>query len=437
MKMKKLFYYSMLMFAVMTAITSCSDDDKNDPVKQIKQTKVGLEMTIPQELSGVTQLKDIQVKFYNVTTGRDVTFNQKDVEFELEGGKLKTTYRLDSVKVAEGLYNIDLDGTIVYADTKKPTGKLHATAMNLNLVPSAAGIDPSAKLEGFLANVSNGFVISEICVSGPLTPKGKQYIGDAYFRITNNSDETLYADGLFIAESEFNQMLQQDYKPDVRSTYMPIDYLTRVPGTHGVDKKYPVKPGESILICDNAINHKDEDHNPNSWDLSKANFEWYDESTNPAFTDIDNPDVENTIRLFTTSLTIWIPHNRGFKSYAIGFLTVDDNTFKTKEEYKYDYSYTFVSGSFKREMNFNAMKIPNTWIIDAVNLAIKDQKKWDLIDPSLDYGYTWVCEVDRDKNRYGKAVRRKFNATTKKLQDTNNSEYDFETVKADPFHVFK
>lgn len=28
MKMKKLFYYSMLMFAVMTAITSCSDDDK-------------------------------------------------------------------------------------------------------------------------------------------------------------------------------------------------------------------------------------------------------------------------------------------------------------------------------------------------------------------------------------------------------------------------
>lgn len=83
------------------------------------------------------------------------------------------------------------------------------------------------------------------------------------------------------------------------------------------------------------------------------------------------------------------------------------------------------------------MKIPNTWIIDAVNLAIKDQKKWDLITPSLDYGYTWVCEVDRDKNRYGKAVRRKFNAITKKLQDTNNSEYDFETVKADPFHVFK
>ena len=78
------------------------------------------------------------------------------------------------------------------------------------------------------------------------------------------------------------------------------------------------------------------ERNPNSFDLSKANFEWYDESTNPKVTDIDNPEVPNMERLYTYSRTIWGPHDRGFYSYIIGFLGVDNQTFTTDESYQYD-----------------------------------------------------------------------------------------------------
>ena len=59
-------------------------------------------------------------------------------------------------------------------------------------------------------------------------------------------------------------------------------------------------------------------------------------------------------------------------------------------------------------MKFHAVKVPNTWITDAVVLAIKDQKKWNVISSTLDNGYAWFSKVDHDKQRYGKAVRRKY-----------------------------
>ena len=57
----------------------------------------------------------------------------------------------------------------------------------------------------------------------------------------------------------------------------------------GNGKDYPVQPGKSLLICDKAIDHREA--NSNSFDLSNADFEWYDDSDkNP---DIDNPQVTN------------------------------------------------------------------------------------------------------------------------------------------------
>ncbi len=88
-------------------------------------------------------------------------------------------------------------------------------------------------------------------------------------------------------------------------------------------------------------------------------------------------------------------------------------------------------------MKFHSVKVPNTWITDAVVLAIKDQKKWNVISSTLDNGYAWFSKVDHDKQRYGKAVRRKYDSKAHKLIDTNDSQRDFETVKADPWYVFK
>ena len=75
-------------------------------------------------------------------------------------------------------------------------------------------------------------------------------------------------------------------------------------------------------------------------------------------------------------------------------------------------------------MSTDCFKVPNAWIVDAVNGSTPDGHEWLVIDASLDAGYTWCAEYTGDKNRYNTAAVRK-KAANGKLQDTNNSTNDF------------
>ena len=90
--------------------------------------------------------------------------------------------------------------------------------------------------------------------------------------------------------------------------YPRLEILRRV--VHmipGSGRDVPVQPGGKLLIVDNALNHTVA--NPNSWDMTTADYEWYDESTNPQFTDIDNPKVPNLEKIYCSTLTAWqSPH---------------------------------------------------------------------------------------------------------------------------------
>ena len=46
--------------------------------------------------------------------------------------------------------------------------------------------------------MGNGFVIAEIFAARTIRDSGDPYTEINYFRITNNSDEVLYADGLLL-----------------------------------------------------------------------------------------------------------------------------------------------------------------------------------------------------------------------------------------------
>lgn len=88
-------------------------------------------------------------------------------------------------------------------------------------------------------------------------------------------------------------------------------------------------------------------------------------------------------------------------------------------------------------MEGSGYMLPNSWVIDAVNLSPATGPQWLVTDPSLDKGYASVSAIDFDENRFGKCVRRKVDAGTHKLVDTNDSSADFENmVEADPNHVF-
>lgn len=408
---KKLF----LVIISLSLLMSCAKDIEL-PIP-IGEVKVKVSKPIDFENSS---LSNVKIVFKNLETGALITSDS----LSNDGGFIAKMYL--------GVYDMTATATLGYYENGiYSEANLNFKQENIEVTKQAMlkdGKDEnSVKLEkevSFVYKKSNrGFLISEIFFTSTLTPEGKQYFGtpDQYFIITNNSDETLYADGIAVVESTFMSISKEDYKPNVIADSMAVQAVYRIPGT---GKTYPVKPGESITIVDRAIDHRT--INANSFDLSKADFEWFDESPIARVQDTDNPNVPNLEKYYCYTRTIWGLHNRGFHSYAIAKIDEDKATYLKNN--KYDYSYLFVFKDFKKEMKRSSYKIANSWILDAVNLSIESKFEWIPIDTKLDAGWTYCGKVDSDKSRYGKAVRRKMIEVDGKniYQDTNNSTDDFD-----------
>ena len=393
----KISYVLVFMLFICAGFIACTDDDK------VKITEFTLTLTEPEDLN-VTSISDLHVTFKNVNTGKQTTNTM--------------TGTTGKITLNEGLYNITVEGKMNYiVDEKTVEGQVKGYKESVNLV----GTTSADNIKLFLFNSKADFVIEEVYFAGSTTPEGKQYLADQYIKIYNNSDSVLYADGLVILESAFKTSQKYDYTPDVMSQAMVVQSVYAIPGN---GKDYPIQPGESLLICDKAIDHREA--NSNSFDLSNADFEWYDDSDkNP---DIDNPQVTNLDKIYSSSLTTWSLHNQGLCAYAIARLQVNKETFL--KDYRYHADYIFIN-----PLTIDRYQVPNAWIIDAVNISNKAQYAWNVVDASLDMGFTYCGEVASDKNRYNKSVRRKVLSTTpdgrKILKDTNNSTEDFE-AKATP-----
>lgn len=156
-----------------------------------------------------------------------------------------------------------------------------------------------------------------------------------------------------------------------------------------------------------------------------GSYEFYDESSNPRYTDDDNAGVPNLDKWYCSSLTYFSLHNRGFKTYAIARMHGDKE--KYLKENTYDASYVMEAKGNAYQMTAkNCIKVPNSWILDAVNLSIASMWQWNLVSANLDAGWAHCGQVDKDENRYGKSVIRKKDADGKWV-DTNNSTNDFES----------
>lgn len=271
------------------------------------------------------------------------------------------------------------------------------------------------------------FVISEIFFAGSRNRKGEQYDEDKYIKITNNSPVTRYLDGLALVKSLWQSDEKVEAKPDVRATHFVTDLVMQFPGS---GKEYAVKPYESVILCHSAIDHTKE--NPNSIDLSRANFEWmsdkgYTDSETP-----DNPKVPNMKLVFISDpdgygTENWVMSNNGQHSYAIVDLqgkSVQDLVKECQYIYK---ELTIIEGMDPMEFpGHPALKMPNEWVLDAVNLGMTNEKQWLPISEKLDAGYAKVADELNDNARYGKkVVRKSLSDGSKVLKDTNNSTEDF------------
>lgn len=399
--MNKKIIYTVLLCLTL-ALFSC--DDKLSDVATSMSLPAHLNITMPTDLEGVAGAKISEEAFEikNVTTGRVTTYSSRN-----------------GINLAPGLYDVSYEAVVEITDD-------NGNVTTKNIQAFTQGVEISAEnstinLVTFVYVPTDDFIISEVFFTGMLRPTGNQYYGDDYIKIYNNTDHVLYADGLTLLESKFTTTQKYNYRPNVMANSFTVHAIYTIPGS-GTD--YPVQPGEELLICDTGIDHRVA--NENSFDLSHADFEWYDVSTSPTNLDIDSPTVPNLDKWYCYTLSFFLLHNRGFRAWALARIPIDKEQYLSQYLYRYNYEIVVEAGTYP--MSQQAYKIPNEWIVDAVNCSVAAEYAWNVTHSSLDRGYAYCGTMDHDKTRYFHSVRRKMlylKDGKPVLKDTNNSSDDF------------
>ncbi|SHE95935.1 DUF4876 domain-containing protein [Chryseobacterium sp. OV279] len=388
---------TLIVLCALVSFTACSSDSDSPE----SQTSLKLELKVVPADIHVKEYKHLTVTFKELNTGFTTT------------QEIKNTNTLQVV-LPSGTYHMTAEGTVVYTNNAELT-EAKVSGVQTGVVIN--GSEVSKTIDLALKSGSSDLILEEVFFTGTKTPQGAMYFGDQYFKITNNTDQTLYADGMLLIQSAFMTNEKQDYTPNIMASTLSAGAIIRIPGTGNT---YPVKAGESIIIAEDAINHKE--FNSLSINLSNANFQIFKEDSD----DIDNPAVPKMVNVFEKMVI----HTQGYYAYALARMPQGMTSDALIAQNSYTYQYTLTFGGETYPMDGTAVKIPNEWITDAVNLSVQDSFQWLVTSPSLDMGWTSVSAFDGDKSRFGKSVRRKVigkNVEGKNLfKDTNNSTADFE-----------
>lgn len=389
-------YFKQLLALALTLVlfNSCKNDD--DVINSVVATR-----NLTLQLQKPYNVTDIQ---YGTIT---LTLTELNRNEKVERVFTNLSQNELTLPLLMGSYEVHIAATVTYTiNGETVAGEMSAFVNKVDLLNNSSfPISLSIKAKG------NDFIIEEIFFTGTATPEGKQYFGDQYIKLYNPTNKVLYADGLVLADSEFVTVTKIDYTPSVMAEAFTAGSMVQIPGT---GTQYPVQPGKSIVIAEQGINHKE--NNPNSIDLSKADFENF---YPPRVKDVDGVGVTNNINLHG----IFIFNNRGNRSYVIA--RFPEGTTTTTLQYDYEYKVG------TRLMQRQALKIPNNWIVDAVNLSTKTGFEWIVTSSSLDSGWAYVANDEKDTSRYGKSVRRKVLSEKNGkpiFKDTNNSTDDFEIL---------
>lgn len=405
-----IFSYALLsLLFIMGFMSSCQNDDNN-----FGNLKVHLNVKSNAQIS----ISDIPIHLTNTMNGINIT-QKSDQSGE-------TTFK----DLPEGIYNLKVD-------TTKDQIYIVGQQNDINIVANQM---PTVDLNLSLSTPSTkNLVIKELYYNGSNDQSYAVMFKDQFIEIFNNSDHTIYADGLYIANlygdtgaNASNVVSKQFNIQD--NVY--ADWVAQIPGN---GKDYPVESGKSIVIAYNAINFKKEvnpetNGNPdNEIDLSTANFElyaypWTSEHRSNTDTDpfdLDNPDVTNMKTIFIMdNLTSCLWDLTG--TSAVIFRTeVDPENWEIT---------TFHGMLVNDPISVNLVKIPTKNIIDGVDMLNNNKPgitMFKRLPKSVDRGYHYLIDQG-DGSLTGKSVRRikDVNASNKLgrtvLKDTNNSTVDFE-----------
>jgi len=330
----------------------------------------------------------------------DVTFENVNTAYTRTKASNGTSVSVDSL--VSGVYNITVQATF---SNNGFAYNYIGSAQNVEI--TADGVDCSVAVS---ATKASALVLKELfynCSVNSTTGKGA-YIKDNFYEVYNNSDQTVYADGLCIGEVLSNITYtwdQSDFSKVSDYTGNPEDYVfmaTLVWQIPGDGSTYPIEPGESIVIAASAINHTEV--NAASPNLSTAEFEAYcDHYGEKGQTDAEAPNMTLAVQVKAPT-NQWLISNQGrgiIIFYPTHALRNQDFIAAT------NYSTTF------------GLEVLRSDIVDAVDcVKTETTNKW--LPETLDAGKIWCSGINK-----GESVSRKV-VETGKYQDTNNTSSDFE-----------
>lgn len=395
--MKKLIYMLAAAALVSAGAVSCSDEKTDDPVEPV---------TVSSSMR---------------PNGGNVLVNVPEADFDVSIP--------DEASSWVGVNEAETEGrTLVLEVAKNETGAERQTTVTVTRKGRSDLLATVTIKQSNVAAKNGEFVIEEIYFTGtalPETGSPDKYQGDQYIKIRNNTDEDLYADGmLLILQSSVLSNMKGEIPAavDFREEYCAGQAFYAIPGS---GRDVPVKAGESLIIVNNAQNHLES--NPDSWDATTADFEWYDESSNENVLDTDNPAVPNLDKWYAQTLTVHSLHNRGASGIAIAMPPAGTTGEQFLQDHPIGDGYYYIfhsSNGSDYETPIKGYFVPNEWVLDAVNTGGRNTFGMAPWGTSLDAGYTWCGTEDSDPDRFNKSVIRKTGADGK-LVDTNNSSNDF------------
>jgi hypothetical protein len=390
----------------------------------------------------VLPVSNVKVKITNINTG-----SSQELATDAGGA---ITFK----SVSAGTYDVDAVYEISAADYSQITGNAVEEKVIFNASQKGLLITPEftdmIELELITGKIGD-WVIKQVHYVGSDQTDGAIF-RDQFFEFYNNTDRVLYADSLYFGQLwgrqsststnvhtlangqlDWNKSLNMPGSINANADYVYMRSLFMIPGT---GKKYPVQPGESIVMAQTALNHKSpftgtdgktiSVRNPSlTVDLSTANFETYygdifiAEGGKPFASDVDNLDVPN-VEIISYYGKDMILDNLGRDSYVIFKV---DGTQNVKQWPQYNEPLKTTPPSTATKYT----QVPVKYIIDGIDVqpSIAADRIPKKLGPAIDAGFTFAPMGKYTSQSIVRKTEKTVNGR-KVLKDTNNSKEDFD-----------
>lgn len=438
----------LLVIPVMT-LWGCNRDDDFGGNNEIKP--VPFTVNIKFDASKYPSVADKGVANVTVILKNTATEDQIIGKTD-ENGELKLN------AVLPGNYSVQAELQLKKSEYEQQIGEetsyeiVHFGGFDEKVIINA---NTPSKLVRITSGNLGDLVIKQYYYAGSDTKLGANF-RDQFIEVHNNSDQTIYADGLYLVFLEGNTNSnpttytlsngQYDWSKTAggaaaaNTDYVYSNIFIKIPGN---GSQYPILPGKSIVIAQTAINHKMPFDDINGTgvaiqepdrtvDLSHADFETYlgDYNTSigkkPFAWDIQNimvPDMQVAYwSIASNDLILNVNSMLG-----LGILRATDAEVAGWQKVP----------SPKAPTGNLFLQIPKNYIIDGIDITDKEQKAPKDFPADIDASRTFIVNAvgQAEATFTGLSVIRKTKEIINGrvvLQDTNNSANDFVTIKANP-----